>query len=57
MEDIINIIQTVGFPIAACVFMWRYINNALKEFSANINENTKMLTRIYERLTMEDENE
>ena len=47
---IVSLISSVGFPIVACIFMWKYINTTMKEFTQTMNENTQMLTKIYERL-------
>lgn len=54
MDDITQMITTligsIGFPIVCCIFLWKYINETMKNFTENMSENTKMLTRIYERL-------
>ena len=55
MEEVITIIQSVGFPIAACVFMARYIVKSVDSFRETIAENTKILNLIYERMKREDE--
>ena len=50
MESAIQLISSVGFPIVACLFLWKYINDTLKEFTVVINENTKMLNKICDKL-------
>lgn len=54
MDDVMQVITTlvgsIGFPIVCCIFLWKYINETMKNFTENMSENTKMLTRIYERL-------
>lgn len=50
MQDYVNYIGSLGFPIVACFFMWKYINTTLKDFNTTMQENTKILTKLYERL-------
>lgn len=47
---ITNAISTIGFPIACVVFLWKYINTTMREFTDAINANTQMLTRISAKL-------
>ena len=54
LESVVSVISSIGFPIVACIFMWRYINTTLKEFTLNMTKNTLMLEKIYERLEKED---
>lgn len=44
MDVVINLIQTMGFPIAACVFLGYYI----KTQNAQYREDVKQLTEKYE---------
>lgn len=61
MDEIFNTISTlvgsIGFPIVCCIFLWKYINETMKSFTETMNENTKMLTRIYERLEQKGDKE
>lgn len=60
MEDInliVSLISSLGFPVVCCGFMWKYINSMMHDFNENIQENTKMLTRIYEKLDIMEEKE
>lgn len=50
METIVSLISSVGFPIVCCFFMWRYINTTLKDFTNTMNENTKMIAKLCEKL-------
>lgn len=43
-------VSSVGFPILACVYMWKYISTSLKEFTETINENTKMVEKLIDKL-------
>lgn len=55
LEIIASMIGTIGFPIVCCIFLWKYINTTMKEFTNTMNENTKMLTKICDRLELEKE--
>lgn len=49
-QEIITMISTVGFPIIACIFMWRYISTSLKEFTTTMVQNTAILTKLAEKI-------
>lgn len=49
-NEIISMISTIGFPIVACVFMWKYNTTTLKEVINTINENTRMISKLCEKL-------
>lgn len=46
MEQIASLIGTLGFPIVACYFLWKFISSTLKDFSKSMAENTKMLSKL-----------
>lgn len=57
MNEVINIISTLGFPIAACVFMAWYLTSKFeklvegmlqtqKEFRASIDANSKLVNEL-----------
>lgn len=50
VELVVSMIGSLGFPIVCCFFMWKYINETMKEFTKTMTENTKMLTRMCDRL-------
>ena len=50
MDQLINLISGVGFPIVCCFFLWKYINETMKEFTRTMTENTKMLIKLCEKL-------
>lgn len=52
METVTTIIGALGFPIVACIFMWRFINDTLREFTRAMDENTQMLARMADRFDM-----
>lgn len=58
IETVVSLISSVGFPIVCCFFMWKYINTTLKDFTNTMNENTKMIAKLCDRIehTMKGEN-
>lgn len=50
IETVASLISSVGFPIVCCFFMWKYINTTLKDFTNTMNENTKMISKLCDRL-------
>lgn len=57
MKYVSTLVGSIGFPIVCCIFLWKYINETMKSFTENMSENTKMLTRIYERLDRKGDKE
>lgn len=55
IATITSLISSVGFPIVCVIFMWKYINSTLKEFTETMRENTLMLSKMYEKLDNMDE--
>lgn len=53
MNEIVNVISSMGFPIVACIYMYKYINTTVKELTNVINDNTKILIKLSERLENE----
>lgn len=51
MSDIVTIISTVGFPIAACLGMGWYISRTQENLRHVVEENTKAVLLLTERLT------
>ena len=52
IEMITTMIGSLGFPIVCCYFLWKYINTTMQEFTNTMNENTKMLNKICDKLDM-----
>ena len=53
MQDIVNIISSVGFPIVFCLLMWKYISEQNKhleevivDFKVTMRENNRLLTYL-----------
>lgn len=49
-ESVISVIGSLGFPIVCCFFLWKFINESLKDFTKTMSENTLMLEKINEKL-------
>lgn len=63
MNDIVNVINSVGFPIAACVALYyqniqsnKMYEKMVEEFSAAVNANTKTLSELVEKLRKDNPN-
>ena len=54
METVVSLISSVGFPIVCVIFLWRYVNSTLKEFTTTMHENTMMLQKVYDKLDVMD---
>ena len=64
MQEIVQLVSTVGFPIVFCLLMWKYIsdnNNQIKdviteftatmrEFKVTMTENNRLMTIICDKL-------
>lgn len=64
MQEIVQLVSTVGFPIVFCLLMWKYIsdNNAkikdviteftatMREFKVTMTENNRLMTIICDKL-------
>jgi hypothetical protein len=46
VEEIITLISTVGFPIAAYLLMWKTMNDGMAELTSAVEENTKTLQEL-----------
>ena len=60
--EVVDIIQTLGFPIACVIGLGLYVKeltnehkNEVRELSKAIDNNTLIITKLYERFTMEEE--
>lgn len=50
VQEIANIISTMGFPIICCIFMWRYLTTTMTEITQTMVKNTEVLQRLVEKL-------
>lgn len=54
MEGIVSMISSIGFPIVACIFMWKFIGGTLQDFTKTVEENTRMLQKLCDRLDSQE---
>lgn len=61
MENIINLINTAGFPVVMCCVLLCYVNKLIDahrkevdELTEAINNNTNVINILLERMTNED---
>lgn len=48
-----ELVNTVGFPVAAFCLMFYMVNSTLKELQTTVNKNTEVLVRLEEKLDKE----
>lgn len=46
IQEWINIITQAGFPIAACIFLFKTNNQILTKFQEAINNNTRAIDQL-----------
>lgn len=49
MNEIVNVISNVGFPIAACIYVVRVQGKQIKYLSQVVRENTEVIRDFAER--------
>lgn len=54
--DFVQLVSTIGFPIATVIALGYFYNGAFRELSNNIRENTEVLLQIREHFRGEDGN-
>lgn len=52
-----ELINTVGFPVAAFCLMFYMVNSTLKELQTTVNKNTEVIVRLEEKLDREVQRE
>lgn len=62
MQDIANIISSIGFPIVFCLLMWKYISTqneqlrqVISQFQVTMAENNRLLLIICNKLDVSTE--
>lgn len=50
MSEWVQIVSTIGFPIAMCLMLCWYIYTTQKELNATINKNTLAIEKLAEKL-------
>lgn len=54
MNEIINAISTVGFPIFMCIMIYNNQTKQLNEITKAITNNTNAISELSKKLGMED---
>lgn len=54
MNEVATLVSTVGFPIVACVFMYRFMTADLAAMRESLDNNTKVMQRILEHIKLND---
>ena len=66
MQEIVQLVSTVGFPIVFCLLMWKYfseqnrhLEEVITDFKVTMLENNRLLTYLCNHLNVErkDEND
>lgn len=52
MNEIVNIISTVGFPITACIFLWKQQEKTMSFFQKTLSKQTQLIESIDKRLAI-----
>lgn len=60
MQEIVNLISTVGFPIVFCLLMWKYFSEQSKQlqevitdFKVTMLENNRLLISLCDHLNID----
>lgn len=60
MQDVVNLVATVGFPIVFCLLMWKYFSEQSKQlqevitdFKVTMMENNRLLTYLCNNFNIE----
>ena len=54
MNDIIQIISNVGFPITMCLMMGVYVKTEMKEITRALNNNTLAIEKLCENVILKE---
>lgn len=54
MEEIISLIQTIGYPSAMTLLLFWYMTKQNGTLRTSVDNNTKILTQLYERIVKDE---
>lgn len=57
MNEIINLIGSIGFPIVACLLLWKQQEKTMSFFIETISKQTQLIESIDKRLEILERNE
>ena len=52
METLMSLVGSLGFPIVACIFMWKYINSTLADFTKMMEENNRTTALLCDKIDL-----
>lgn len=55
VELLVTLVGSLGFPIVCCYFLWKYINETMKEFTKIMQQNTMMISKLCDKIDDLDE--
>lgn len=50
MNEAVQLISSVGFPIVCVMFLWKYVNTTMKEFTDTMKEVSLTLTKLMQKM-------
>lgn len=50
MSEGVQLISSVGFPIVCVMFLWKYVNTTMKEFTDTMKEVQLTLTKLMQKM-------
>lgn len=50
MNEFVQLISSVGFPIVCVMFLWKYVNTTMKEFTDTMKEVTQTLIKLMQKM-------
>ena len=56
INDVASLISSIGFPIAMCLILFRYINTTQKELIEKLGDISRDIGILCERVSRNDEN-
>lgn len=50
MNEGVQLISSVGFPIVCVMFLWKYVNTTMKEFTDTMKEVQLTLSKLLQKM-------
>lgn len=50
IEMISSFINSTGFPVVCCFFLWAYIQNTMKDITKALDNNTAVIQNLIEKI-------
>lgn len=55
VNEIVQMIANIGFPVVCAIFMWKYITQTMKELTEAINNNSMIVQKLVEKFDKHDD--